>query len=199
MDADPWRQTFHIQPPVGLLNDPNGLVEHDGTYHLCYQWHPFEPAHGLKFWAHLTSTDLVHWVEQAPALAPSSAWDMHGCYSGSGIVHDGAVRFLYTGNVFSPEGRRLPHQNLATLEPDGRVVKHPANPVVPPLDGYTGDIRDPKVWAQDGWYWMVLGAQTLDGVGTVLLLRSADLVSWEVLRRGRRRCRGPPGVHVGVP
>ena len=181
VDADPWRQTFHIQPPVGLLNDPNGLVEHEGTYHLCYQWHPFEPAHGLKFWAHLTSTDLVHWVEQVPALTPSSACDMHGCYSGSGIVHEGAVRFLYTGNVFSPDGRRLPHQNLATLEPDGRVVKHPANPVVPPLDGYTGDIRDPKVWAQDGAYWMVLGAQTLDGVGTVLLLRSADLVSWAVL------------------
>ena len=150
---------------MGLLNDPNGLVEHGGTYHLCYQWHPFEPAHGLKFWAHLTSTDLVHWVEQAPALVPSSPHDRHGCYSGSGIVHDGAVRFLYTGNVFSPDGRRLPHQNLATLEPEGRVVKHPANPVVPPPDGYTGDIRDPKVWAQDGWYWMVLGAQTLDGAG----------------------------------
>ena len=72
VDADPWRQTFHIQPPVGLLNDPNGLVEHGGTYHLCYQWHPFEPAARLKFWAHLTSTDLVHWVEQPPALAPSN-------------------------------------------------------------------------------------------------------------------------------
>ena len=44
VDADPWRQTFHIQPPVGLLNDPNGLVQHRGTYHLCYQWHPFAPS-----------------------------------------------------------------------------------------------------------------------------------------------------------
>ena len=123
---------------------------------------------------------------------------MHGCYSGSAVVHEGSVRFLYTGNVFGPDGARLPHQNLATLESDGRVVKHPANPVVPPLDGYTGDIRDPKVWAQDGAYWMVLGAQTLDGVGTVLLLRSPDLLCWEA-RRDRRRCRGPSGVHVGVP
>ena len=199
VDADPWRQTFHIQPPVGLLNDPNGLVEHGGTYHLCYQWHPFEPAHGLKFWAHLTSTDLVNWVEQAPALVPSSPQDMHGCYSGSGIVHDGAVRFLYTGNVFSPDGQRLPHQNLATLERDGRVVKHPANPVVPPLDGYTGDIRDPKVWAQDGWYWMVLGAQTLDGVGTVLLLQSADLVSWQLRGEAAGGAADPRGYMWECP
>ncbi len=105
MDADPWRQTFHIQPPVGLLNDPNGLVEHDGTYHLCYQWHPFEAAHGLKFWAHLTSTDLVHWVEQPPALTPSSACDMHGCYSGSGIVHDGCRALRVHGQRVQP-GRR---------------------------------------------------------------------------------------------
>ena len=43
--SDPWRQLFHIQPPTGLLNDPNGLVAHDGTYHVCYQWHPFAPKH----------------------------------------------------------------------------------------------------------------------------------------------------------
>ena len=65
VEADPWRQVFHVQPPVGLLNDPNGLVQHEGTYHLCYQWHPFAPKHALKFWAHLTSTDLVHWTPAA--------------------------------------------------------------------------------------------------------------------------------------
>ena len=82
---------------------------------------------------------------------------MHGCYSGSGIVHDGAVRFLYTGNVFSPDGQRLPHQNLATLEPDGRVVKHPANPVVPPsrrLHRSTcGTRRSGRRTAGTGWCW----------------------------------------------
>lgn len=25
-DSDPHRQHFHIMPPVGLLNDPNGVV-----------------------------------------------------------------------------------------------------------------------------------------------------------------------------
>ena len=164
---------------MGLLNDPNGLVQHEGTYHVCYQWHPFEASHAQKFWAHLTSTDLVHWTEQPIALAPSNDYDIHGCYSGSGIVHDGAVRFLYTGNVRTPTAR-LATQNLATLTPAG-VVKHATNPVVPVIEGYSGDIRDPKVWAADGQYWMVLGARTLDSVGTALLLRSPDLEDWTLV------------------
>ena len=181
VDEDPWRQSFHVQPPVGLLNDPNGLVQHRGTYHLCYQWHPFAPKHALKFWAYLTSTDLVHWTEHPIALAPSHDYESHGCYSGSGIVHEGAVRFLYTGNVRTPDGGRTPFQNLATVDPAGRVIKHRANPLVGAIPGCTAHVRDPKVWSRDGHHWMVLGAQTEDLHGTVLLLRSDDLVDWEYL------------------
>ncbi len=181
IDTDPWRQAFHIQPPVGLLNDPNGLVAHRGTYHLCYQWHPFAARHALKFWAHLTSTDLVHWTEQPVALAPSHDYESHGCYSGSGIVHEGAVRFLYTGNVRTPGGGRTPFQLLATVDPAGRVIKHHSNPLVGAIPGCTAHVRDPKVWSRDGRYWMVLGAQTEDLFGTALLLRSDDLVDWQYL------------------
>jgi len=179
--SDPWRQAFHIQPPVGLLNDPNGLVAHRGTYHLCYQWHPFAARHALKFWAHLTSTDLVHWTERPIALAPSHDYESHGCYSGSGIVHDGAVRFLYTGNVRTPDGGRTPFQLLATVDPAGRVIKHRANPLFGAIPGCTVHVRDPKVWSRDGHLWMVLGAQTEDLLGTALLLRSEDLVEWQYL------------------
>jgi beta-fructofuranosidase len=181
IDTDPWRQVFHVQPPVGLLNDPNGLVQHRGTYHLCYQWHPFAPRHALKFWAHLTSTDLVHWTEEPIALAPSHGYESHGCYSGSGIVHEGAVRFLYTGNVRTPDGGRTPFQLLATRDPQGRLIKHRANPLVGAIPGCTAHVRDPKVWARDGHFWMLLGAQTQDLHGTALLLRSADLVEWRYL------------------
>jgi beta-fructofuranosidase len=181
IDTDPWRQSFHIQPPIGLLNDPNGLVQHRGTYHLCYQWHPFGARHALKFWAHLTSTDLVHWTEQPIALAPSQPYESHGCYSGSGIVHEDAVKMLYTGNSFTPEGQRTPYQLLATLDPQGGFVKHHANPIVAPIDGYAGDIRDPKVWFRADTYWMLLGARGPGDHGTALLLRSTDLVDWELI------------------
>ena len=178
--ADQWRQGFHIQPPVGLLNDPNGLVQHDGVYHLCYQWHPAEPKHGLKLWAYLTSTDMVHWEEHPPALVPSEQYESHGCYSGSGIVHDSAVHFLYTGNVRTADGGRIANQVLARLEADGSVRKVQGNPVIGPLSDYSEHVRDPKVWHEDGAYWMVLGAQTTDLHGTALLLRSTDLREWEL-------------------
>ena len=172
---------FHVQPPVGLLNDPNGLVQHQGTYHLCYQWHPFGPKHALKFWAYVTSTDLVHWSEPTVALAPSHPYESHGCYSGSGIVADGHVRVLYTGNVRTPDGGRTPYQLMAGLAANGTFVKDPANPLVDAIAGCSAHVRDPKVWHRDDRYWMVLGAQTEDLHGTVLLLSSVDLRSWTLL------------------
>lgn len=38
---DPYRLAYHIQPPMGWLNDPNGLCQIDGTYHIYYQYSPF--------------------------------------------------------------------------------------------------------------------------------------------------------------
>ena len=36
--ADPHRQRFHLQPPVGWLNDPNGLCVYSGQYHAFFQY-----------------------------------------------------------------------------------------------------------------------------------------------------------------
>lgn len=33
-NSDPHRQHFHIMPPVGLLNDPNGVIYWKGSYHV---------------------------------------------------------------------------------------------------------------------------------------------------------------------
>ncbi len=40
--ADPHRQRFHLQPPVGWLNDPNGLCVYGGQYHAFFQYGPFD-------------------------------------------------------------------------------------------------------------------------------------------------------------
>ena len=29
---------YHISPPKGFLNDPNGLAQFQGIYHVFYQW-----------------------------------------------------------------------------------------------------------------------------------------------------------------
>ena len=45
---DPWRLRFHLMPPVGWLNDPNGLCQADGIYHVFFQYAPFVPEGGKK-------------------------------------------------------------------------------------------------------------------------------------------------------
>ena len=50
--ADPYRQRFHLMPPVGWLNDPNGLCRCGEWYHVFYQYGPFDPTGGVKMWGH---------------------------------------------------------------------------------------------------------------------------------------------------
>ena len=70
-----WRPAFHIAPPVGWLNDPNGLCQYKGIYHAFYQYSPFDEKGGLKFWAHCTSRDMLHWKLEGVPLVPDQPYD----------------------------------------------------------------------------------------------------------------------------
>lgn len=114
--SDPYRQHFHIMPPVGLLNDPNGVVYWKGVYHLFFQWQPFQTGHGAKFWGHYTTRDFVNWKREEIALAPSDWFDKNGCYSGSAVVKDDRLYLFYTGNVRDQDGNRETYQCLAVSD-----------------------------------------------------------------------------------
>lgn len=113
---DSYRLHYHIMPPVGLLNDPNGFVFYKGQYHMFYQWNPFQTEHGSKFWGHVISDDLVHWQDAGIALAPDQNYDKNGCYSGSAIVFQEKLYVFYTGNVKNERGNRETYQCLAISE-----------------------------------------------------------------------------------
>jgi sucrose-6-phosphate hydrolase SacC (GH32 family) len=63
---------------------------------------------------------------------------------------------------------------------DGKCRRHlpKLGPVLPLPEGYTGHVRDPKVWQHEGRWYMVLGAQDRQKRGKVLLFSSADLHQW---------------------
>ncbi|UOE55464.1 sucrose-6-phosphate hydrolase [Bacillus sp. CMF12] len=174
---DPYRLKYHLMPPVGLLNDPNGLIQFKGVYHVFYQWNPFDTAHGAKYWGHYSSRDLVHWKEEPIALAPDQWYDRNGCYSGSAIDHDGKLYLFYTGNVKTEEGKRETYQCLAVSEDGIHFAKK--GPVLELPKGYTAHFRDPKVWEKDGHFYMVVGAQTPNQEGAAVLFASKDLYHWE--------------------
>ena len=78
----PWHTNFHIEPPYGLLNDPNGFSFFKGKWQLFYQYFPFGAAHGLKSWVQTESTDLVHFEETGTILTPILPWIATGCTQG---------------------------------------------------------------------------------------------------------------------
>ena len=43
-----YKLKYHLEPVSGWMNDPNGLVEKDGKYHIYYQY-SYEPEGGLKY------------------------------------------------------------------------------------------------------------------------------------------------------
>ncbi|WP_436927538.1 glycoside hydrolase family 32 protein [Halosimplex amylolyticum] len=201
--SDPYRPAYHFVAPSGWLNDPNGVIQFDGTYHLLYQYNPYEARHPIGLirggdrdpdeyrdrihWGHATSEDLLHWTDETIALSPTPGTaDEDSCYSGCAVADDGDLTFVYTGNLErDPEtGDRVQRQLLAT-NPGGENAtwaKDAANPVLEAPEGIDPrDFRDPFVW-QDGdtWYGLV-GAQTVDGEDNLTLFRSADLRDWTYL------------------
>lgn len=82
---DPMRLKFHLMPKTGWLNDPNGLCQFHGTYHIYYQYTPFEPTGELKLWGHYTTKDFISYIDEGPVLFPDSEFDAHGVYSGSAL------------------------------------------------------------------------------------------------------------------
>lgn len=178
--ASPYRPRYHIMPASGWLNDPNGLIQYRGRFHVFYQHHPFAPAFGSMHWGHVVSSDLVHWERLPVALAPDPA-EEEGCFSGSAVARGGTLALLYT----SHSDRRDPkEQQCLALSRDGvRFLKSTANPVIPRLpanageNGLTGDFRDPKVFWDRGCWNLVAGASA-DGKGLALLYRSRSLTRW---------------------
>lgn len=175
--SDSYRLNYHLMPPVGLLNDPNGLIHYKGVYHVFFQWNPFETTHGAKFWGHYTSSDMVHWKEEPVALAPSEWYEKDGCYSGSAVESNGQLYLFYTGNVKHENGTRETYQCLA-VSSDG-IHFEKQGPVLRLPSGYTTHFRDPKVWKKGDHWYMIVGAQTIDVKGAAVLFISKDLVNWE--------------------
>lgn len=183
---DCFRQKLHLMPPTGWLNDPNGLCQFHGVYHAFFQYSPFNANGGLKMWGHYTSADMVTWNYEGVSLFPDQPFDCHGVYSGSAFVEDGKLYLYYTGNVKLEDGAfdyirtgREANTVLVVSEDGkqfGRKRELMRNSDYP--NNLTCHVRDPKVWKQNGMYYMVQGARTQSDEGKVLVFESEDQLHW---------------------
>jgi beta-fructofuranosidase len=172
--ADPWRPLWHFTPAYGWMNDPNGVIQFRGEYHLFYQHYPFGTDWGPMHWGHAVSRDLLRWRHLPIALAPTPGGpDAGGVFSGSAVDDGGVLSLVYTGH-----GERQV-QCLATSRDGRRFEKDARNPVLasPPEGFSTADFRDPKVWRAEGRWWLVAGSHRGE-TGAALLFESQDLRRW---------------------
>ncbi len=170
---------YHITPEYGFLNDPNGLAQFNGKYHVFYQWLPEVTPQGYKRWRHCESDDLIQWKDKGCGLQPEEWFEKNGCYSGSGVIDNGQYYLFYTGNVRDKTGGRETYQCAAVSADGNNFTK--IGPVAYLPEAYTSHFRDPKVWHKNGRWWMIVGAQTKKLKGNVALYVSDNLKEWKWL------------------
>ena len=178
-----YRQKYHIMPPIGWMNDPNGFSYYNGEYHLFYQYNPYSSMWGSIHWAHVKSKDLVNWEYLDIAIAPDEAYDISGCFSGSAIEKDGKLYLMYTGNQDPGGFENLRQVQCIAVSEDGiNFTKYENNPVIDstklPKEAIIQDFRDPKVYKKGDKYYSVIGSRNLDDSGQILLYSSDDLLNW---------------------
>ncbi len=198
-NKDFWRLQYHLMPPDGWLNDPNGLCQLDGIYNIYFQYSPNTPGpdgRKARTWGQYRGSSLLDLQFTGVPFWPVDPEDRDGCYSGSALVEDHKFRLYYTGNVkqagehdFTYSGREA---NEILVETDG--VNYGEKQVVLRNSDYpescTCHVRDPKVWKDGDVYYMVLGARTSTGADTIdtdfgeaLFYRSEDGVKWTLVHR----------------
>ena len=174
--ADRYRPLYHFSPPENHLNDPNGLCQWGGRYHMFYQFWPEDSPR--VHWGHAVSDDMVHWEDLPVAIYPTTEKD---CYSGQTVVEDDRVIAIYHGTQSG---------NAIATASDPLLLnwqKHPNNPVIPITpDGEPYRVFDPCIWREEDGYYSLSGTYAdgergVDCVSTDHLFYSPDLAEWEWL------------------
>jgi len=188
---------LHLKAPGDWINDPNGFIFYNNQYHLFYQYFPCAPRWGIMHWGHAVSDNLINWRHKGIALYPSKSYDRNGCFSGSAIeLTNGDMALYYTGVRYleekedinqSPDGMARQCQVMITSEDGFSFDDNKKRLIVPTFEDTTVgdpcDFRDPKVFVEDGKYYMVTASTHEKEEGVLLIHVSEDGENWRLLSR----------------
>lgn len=159
--SDDYRPIYHFTPDKNWMNEPNGLIKIESTWHLFYQHNPTANVWGNLNWGHATSTDLMHWSHEPVAIMNENgveAFTGTACYdtnntSGLGTLENPPYLAWFTGYTTASQSQ---DQRLAFSVDDGATwTKFDNNPVITLAQEAPHDItggletRDPKLFFHD--------------------------------------------------
>jgi fructan beta-fructosidase len=177
-----YRPAYHFTPAAHWMNDPNGMVYYQGTYHLFFQYYPGAMVWGPMHWGHATSPDMLTWKEQPIALYPDS---LGYIFSGSAVIDKnntagfGKDAMVAMFTYHDPKGEKAGRDNYQTqglaysLDAGKTWKKYAQNPVL--KNPGIKDFRDPKVSWNDATQKWVLTLATLD---RITFYSSPNLKDW---------------------
>jgi fructan beta-fructosidase len=182
---EPMRPLYHFTADKGWMNDPNGLVYDGSQYHMFFQHY----ASGLRSvgdeltWGHVTSTDLLHWLQLEEAVHPFKSPDGHsaGAWSGTAVMDPrNTSGFGSAGNPPMVLFWTATHtgQCIAYSTDKGKTFKvYDQNPIIPKPEAQQKDWdRDPDVfWYEPGKHWVLI--YSISGKGYIVNT-STDLKHW---------------------
>lgn len=186
-------------PEKGWVNDPNGLVYVNGTYHLFYQYNPVSNQVGNISWGHAVSTDLISWQDKGTALrysenatskklifSGSAVYDVNNT-SGFGTRESPPIVAIYTefNDVFDNQDQNSQSQSIAYSTDGGETwTSYENNPVIKeppsPYEQEYQNFRDPKVfWYAPQGKWVMV--TVLSVLKKAIFYSSQDLKSWKFM------------------
>jgi len=183
---EPHRPQVHFSPEQHWVNDPNGMVYFNHTYHLFFQYYPKDIIWGPMHWGHAVSKDLVHWKQLPIALYPDS---LGYIFSGSAVVDSnntsgfgkkGKIPMVAIFTHHDPKGEKagtevFQNQSIAySLDEGSTWTKYAGNPVL--KNPGIKDFRDPKVmWYAKQKKWVM----TLATKDHITFYSAPDLKTWK--------------------
>ena len=185
-----YKPSLHFTPHYGWMNDPNGLVYHDGIYELYYQHNPKGIDWNCMTWGHARGTDLLHWEDLGDVLKPDenglafsgcAIRNEHGCL---GLSRNALIFFYTAAGHSSKESTGKPYTLRMAYSEDGgdTLIKRPgARENGQVIETLASENRDPKVfWHEEtGAYILVLWIEEND----FGIWRSEDLENFTMTQR----------------
>ena len=174
---EPLRPQLRFSQRLGWNNDPNGMVYHDGEWHLYFQHNPYGWRWGNMHWGHAVSKDLVHWRQLGIAIYNKRRGDW--AFSGGAVVDERNTAGWQTGDEkvivasWTSTGRG---ECLAYSNDRGRTfTEYEGNPVVK----HSG--RDPKIiWYAPGEHWVMAVYSQYKKKRTIAFHSSKNLKDWKL-------------------